>query len=234
MSRAGCIMVQGTMSGAGKSLLCAALCRIFAQDGYKTAPFKSQNMALNSFVTRDGLEMGRAMTSYLPDGGKVAVIQHMLTTTTGIERTRGVLDALGEAGNIEIFGSFCCDNSTEQAQTITTELLSADPEIRGFVCTNEVCNVGAANALVDLGLGGKVYVVGCDNSQRQIQFLEQNIIQAIVTQRPFNMGYMAVQQAVRVANGEQTDDFVEVSCVLITRENMYTQENQKLLFPVLR
>ena len=107
-----------------------------------------------------GLEMGRAMTSYLPDGGKVAVIQHMLTTTTGIERTRGVLDALGEAGNIEIFGSFCCDNSTEQAQTITTELLSADPEIRGFVCTNEVCNVGAANALVDLGLGGKVYVVG--------------------------------------------------------------------------
>lgn len=60
MSRAKSIMIQGTMSGAGKSLLCAALCRIFAQDGWRTVPFKSQNMALNSFVTRDGLEIGRA------------------------------------------------------------------------------------------------------------------------------------------------------------------------------
>ena len=58
--RARCIMVQGTMSGAGKSLLCTALCRIFKQDGLRCAPFKSQNMALNSAVTRDGLEMGRA------------------------------------------------------------------------------------------------------------------------------------------------------------------------------
>ncbi len=54
------IMIQGTASNSGKSLICAALCRIFTQDGYKTAPFKSQNMALNSFITEDGLEMGRA------------------------------------------------------------------------------------------------------------------------------------------------------------------------------
>ena len=54
------IMVQGTMSNAGKSLICAALCRIFRREGYRVAPFKSQNMALNSFITDDGSEMGRA------------------------------------------------------------------------------------------------------------------------------------------------------------------------------
>ncbi len=54
------IMIQGTTSDAGKSFIAAALCRIFAQDGYSVAPFKSQNMALNSFITQDGMEMGRA------------------------------------------------------------------------------------------------------------------------------------------------------------------------------
>lgn len=58
--RGKCIMLQGTGSSVGKSLLAAGLCRILSQDGWRVAPFKSQNMALNSFITADGGEMGRA------------------------------------------------------------------------------------------------------------------------------------------------------------------------------
>lgn len=69
------IMIQGTMSGAGKSLICAGLCRIFKQDGYRVAPFKSQNMALNSFITEDGLEMGRAQVVQAEAAGISPTVQ---------------------------------------------------------------------------------------------------------------------------------------------------------------
>jgi adenosylcobyric acid synthase len=64
------IMLQGTGSSVGKSLLAAGLCRIFKNDGYNVAPFKSQNMALNSYITKDGMEMGRAQVMQAEASGK--------------------------------------------------------------------------------------------------------------------------------------------------------------------
>lgn len=98
------IMVQGTASHAGKSVLAAALCRIFYQDGYRVAPFKSQNMALNSFVTADGGEMGRAQVVQAEAAG----------IPPAVEMNPVLLKPTGEAASQVVLMGRPLDNYTAQ------------------------------------------------------------------------------------------------------------------------
>ena len=189
--------------------------------------------ARTCYVASDNLEIGRnlggALVDIVPEG-QVAVLSHSTAASSGIDRASGAVEVM-EKNGIEVVGVYDCANDVEKAGEITEALLQEYPDLAGFVCTNEVCNLAAAGQLVKEGRSGEIAVIGCDNSQQQIQYLEQNVIQSIVIQRPFNMGYEAVEQAVKVAAGEDVPAFTSIPCVRITRDNMYNSENQKLLFP---
>ena len=114
------IMIQGTMSDVGKSFFSAALCRIFRQDGYRAAPFKSQNMALNSFVTKDGLEMGRAQVMQAAAAGTepdVRMNPILLKPTTDLG-SQVIL-------NGEVYGNMCASDYFRNKKMFIPEIMKA-------------------------------------------------------------------------------------------------------------
>lgn len=138
------IMIQGTMSGAGKSLISAALCRIFAQEGYKTAPFKSQNMALNSFITRDGLEMGRAQAMQAEAAGtepSVLMNPILLKPTTDIGSQVIV--------NGEVIGNMSASDYFRRKKELIPEILRAYNELEKMY---DVIVIEGAGSPVELNL----------------------------------------------------------------------------------
>lgn len=190
--------------------------------------------ARTTFVASDNYEIGQQLGNQLLehlDGGQVAVLTHSTLSSSGIRRVDGALDVLEQCPDVEVVGVYDCENSRTEAAAIARKLLVQYPDLQGFVCANEVCNLAVAQVLTDQGLGGQLAVVGCDNSRQQIQYLEQGVIQSIIIQQPFNMGYAAVEQAVRLVRGQSVPAFTEIPCVTITQDNMYNSDNQKLLFP---
>lgn len=138
------IMIQGTMSGAGKSLVSAALCRIFAQEGYKTAPFKSQNMALNSFITREGLEMGRAQAMQAEAAGtepSVLMNPILLKPTTDIGSQVIV--------NGEVIGNMSASDYFRRKKELISEVLRAYNELAKMY---DVIVIEGAGSPVELNL----------------------------------------------------------------------------------
>lgn len=177
-----------------------------------------------------GKELGEFTRKLLDEDSVIGIVGHVKGTSTAIEREEGIKEGLSE--DVEKIADIVyCDSSYEKAYSLTTDMLNYYPDINIIVGTNEYATVGATRAVKDMGLAGKVKMVGFDNSVEEIQLLEEDVIQGIIIQKPFNIGYLGVDQAVKAITGKDTEKEVDSGCKLITKENMYEEENQRLLYP---
>ncbi len=185
-------------------------------------------------VATDNVEAGRKMGRYVAENFEeiqsIGIVGHVKGTSTATERELGFREGLGELEE-KVVDVVFCDSDYRKAYLVTKEMLERYPSINVIAGLNEYSSVGAARAVNELGLKGKVRMVGFDSSIKEVEYLEDETFSAIVVQKPLNMGYLCVEKAVRLLNREQISEIVDSGSVLITKETMYTEENQKLLFP---
>ncbi|KIL41300.1 LacI family transcriptional regulator [Gordoniibacillus kamchatkensis] len=187
-----------------------------------------------SFIATDNIEAGRKAgdeMARLAGGGKIAIISYVQGTATQIDRERGVRMRLEKEPGTAIVGTFYSDGVEQKAYETTKRLLLEVPDLRGIVALNETSTVGAGRAVQELGLAGKVHLVGFDSSLDEVKLLESGVMQATVVQKPFNMGYLGVRTAVEAVRGRKVPERIDTGSVVIDKSNMYSNENQKLLFP---
>jgi ribose transport system substrate-binding protein len=191
-----------------------------------------------SFVATDnvaaGMKAGREIDQLVPPDQPVALVSHIRSVATAIDREQGVLEALRDRPAELVLGPYYAMNDTELAYQIVMNLVDEHPELGGIVAMNENSTVGVGRALRDLGAYDRIHAVGFDNSQEEIEFLEDGVVKALVVQRPFNMGYLGIQTVVRALRGQSVAPTIHTGSVLVRKEDMFTEENQKLLFPLIQ
>lgn len=187
----------------------------------------------NSIIATDNYEAGRKMGEYIRDNinsaSVIAVVAHVKNSSTAIEREQGFRDAIGdyEAQIAEVVYS---NSDYDKAYEETRELLEKY-SIDVLACLNEYSAVGAARAVKEMGLGGRITMIGFDNSTEEIELLEEGVFSAIVVQRAYSMGYLGIETAVDCINGKKVEADIDSGSLLITRDTMYETENQEVLFP---
>ncbi len=177
-----------------------------------------------------GIRMGALMKRLLKDGKEIGIISHVKGTSTAIDRANGIRMGLTDDKD-KIAEITYCDSDTEKAKELTKEMVKKHPDISVIAGLNQYASVGAGAAIKEMGMEKSIKVIGFDNATEQIKYLEEGIYEAIVIQKSFNMGYLGVESAIKLIKGEKTDRVIDSGSTLITKDNMYTSLNQKLLFP---
>lgn len=192
-----------------------------------------------TFVATNNYEAGRMAarkTAELVGGkGDIAVILHAPGSYSTMERERGFEDAIAkEFPNIHVVARQFGMSDRAKAMAAAENILTAHPGLAGLFASSEPSAVGTALAIKARGLAGKIRFVGFDASEGMVEDLKAGVIDALVAQDPFKIGFEAVKTLVDRLHGHTPPRNIDLHARVITREDLGKPEVRQLLFPDLK
>lgn len=197
-------------------------------DSQMSEPIEDAVIATDNFEA--GRKVGQLVKNLIKDNSKIAVVSHVQGSSTAIAREAGLRAALGEDEK-RIIDVVFGDSEYDKTYQVTKELLEKHTDVDIIAGLNEYSAIGAARAVRDLQLTDSIKLIGFDSSTEEIELLESGVFDGIVVQKAFNMGYIGLETAVKILRGEDVASNIDSGSNIVRKDDIYTEENQKLLFP---
>jgi ribose transport system substrate-binding protein len=177
-----------------------------------------------------GREAARTLAKLTGEKGSVLVINVKPGISTTDARAQGFEEELKNYPNMKSVGVEYSNDKPEVAAAKATAALAAHPDLAGIFGTNLFSAEGAATGLRSAGASEKVKVVGFDAGPKQVEDLEQGIVQALIAQKPADIGKAGVEQAIAALKGEQVQKKIGTGFVVVTKENMNDPDVRPFLY----
>jgi ribose transport system substrate-binding protein len=197
-----------------------------------------------SFVATEnyqgGVQSADALARAMGEKGRVVLLRYLEGSASTTNREDGFLDQIKKYPNIEVVSSnqyagAGTETAYKASENIINRFNPGDGTLGfdGVFCVNEPGSFGMLRALQDSGFAGKVRFVAFDAGEKQTKALEDGQIDAIVVQRPVQMGFLGVETLLKHLDGEKVPRRIDTGSVVCTKENMNDPETKKLLYPKL-
>ena len=174
-----------------------------------------------------GREAAKTLTELIGGSGKVFVVNVKPGISTTDLRAKGFEEGAKEAG-LDYIGQEYSQDDPAKAASIVKSILAKNPDLKGIFATNLFSAEGAASGLREAGKLGEVKIVGFDAGPKQVQDLKDGLVQALIAQRPAEIGKLGVQQAVAALDDKPTKEKIATDFVSITKDNL--DQNQDALY----
>lgn len=191
---------------------------------------KVQDLTVATDNLEAGEKLGKFAATLLGPDDQIAIVAHVKGVSTAVEREEGFRKGLGDLVK-NIVEVVYCDSQYEKSRKLTQELMEKYPNLKMVAGMNEYSSVGAARAVKAAGAKDRIQVVGVDSSQEAVQLMENGVFKGLVVQKAFKMGYIGVKETILMLRGKSYEKDVNSGCELVTPDNMYDSEIEKLLFP---